>query len=339
MSSDANSESSSAILARLFRAPDAKLGTKWLESVHLGWTEASSHCKVIDTGTLSAVKTKELYGHFRTKTQMRGLTGPYWMPDPLDHVKAETERLNTQTADFQERLQQLRTDKIGGLLVVIRIVSAEGNSIPFLTVLAAPSMATFNTATGDAGIILEDVWDESILAPFQPELNPAELHCPLIGAQEGFSRNLKMEPKVISLLQDAQPLLLPEGELTCNTVAHGEGTLPRAIFLPEVCNLPIGMRWPVTIGLQAFLNSTQGAYGQASGVFNQALSALEPSLDLWFEAIAEEWSSFVIPACPFLPIYDIGYPSIELGEYPETVLDQEGFSPMLDMMNGHVWRL
>jgi hypothetical protein len=129
------SETSSAILARLFRAPDAVLGTKWLESVHLGWTEASTHARVIDTGTLTASKTKELYGHFfrGTKTQMRGVQGPYWMPDPLDYVKAETKRLNVKTLNYQERLKQLRTDKIGGLLVVTRMVSAEGHGIPFLT--------------------------------------------------------------------------------------------------------------------------------------------------------------------------------------------------------------
>jgi hypothetical protein len=71
-------------------------------------------------------------------------------------------------------------------------------------------------------------------------------------------------------------------------------------------------------------------------VFIQALSALEPSLHLWFEAIAAEWTSFVILACPFLPLHDNGYPAIDSGENPETILDQEGFSPMLDMLYGHI---
>jgi hypothetical protein len=333
------SETNSAILTRLFKDPDAILGQKWLDSVNSGWTEASLHHLVVASGTLTAPKTKDLYGHFRTKTQMKGLVGPHWMPDPLPFVQDETKRLNTTTVDSQQRLQQLRTDKIGGFLVVTRIVSDSGPGTPFLTVLAAPSVVTFNSTTGDAGVTLDDLWDTSVLANFQPHLQPAELHCPIIGAQEGFSRSSKTEAKVFSLLQDSQPLLLPNGELTCTTVLHDVTTLPRTIFLPEVCNLPIGMRWPVTIGLKDFLSSIQGAYGQAGGIFITALSALEPALSLWFMAIAADWSSFVIPACPFLPTYDVAYPALESGVYPETILDQEGFSPMLDMLYGHVWRL
>jgi hypothetical protein len=270
---------------------------------------------------------------------MRGVQGPYWRPDPVNDVKAEIARLNIKTLDYQERLKQLRTDKIGALLVVTRMVSADGQGVPFLTVIAAPSVVSFNVTTGDAGVILEDIWDASILEDFQPDVNMENLHCPIIGAQEGFSRNPKMDPKVVSLLQDAQPLFFPEGELTCTTVTDGDATLPRTIFLPEVCNFPLGMRWPVTIGLKDFLSSIQAAYGKDSAVFIHALSALEPSLNLWFEAVAIEWTSFVILACPFLTLYDEGYPAIDTGEYPDTVLDQEGFSPLLDMLSGHIWRL
>jgi hypothetical protein len=337
--SESPSESSPAILARLFRAPDAILGTKWLESVASGWTEASLHCKVVDTGTLNATKTKELYGHFITKTSTKGIPGPYWMADPTETVREETKRLNVTEADPQKRLQQLRTDKIGGVLVVTKIVNAEGVGVPFLTVVAAPAVATVNLQTGDAGVLLDDIWDESVLAAFKPGLVLSEVHCPMIGAQEGFSRSLKLEPKVFSLLQDAQPLFFPAGELMCTMVTDGQTTLPRTIFLPEVCNMPTGMRWPVTIGLPDFLSSIQGAYGQASGHFHQALSALGPALALWFQAIAADPSAFVIQSCPFLPMYDIAYPAIDTGINPETILDNEGFSPLLDMLNAHVWRL
>jgi hypothetical protein len=77
---------------------------------------------------------------------MKGIAGHYWMPDPLDFVQEETIQLNTITVDSQQRLQQLRTDKIGGLLVVTMIVTATGNGIPFLMVLVAPSVVTFNAA-------------------------------------------------------------------------------------------------------------------------------------------------------------------------------------------------
>jgi hypothetical protein len=88
-----------------------------------------------------------------------------------------------------------------------------------------------------------------------------------------------------------------------------------------------------------FLSSIQGAYGQASGHFHQALSALGPALTLWFQAIAADSSAFAIQSCPFLPMYDTAYPAIDTGINPETILDNEGFSSLLDMLNGHVWRL
>jgi hypothetical protein len=156
---------------------------------------------------------------------MKGLPGPYWLQDPMIFVQEETKRLNTTMADSQQHLQQLHTDKIGGILVVTRIVSTTGTSIPFLTVMTAPSVVTFNTTTGDEGVILEDIWDASILADFQPALTTSDVHCPIIGAYEGFSRALSLDPKVFSLMQDSQPLLLPQGELTCTTVPHGNTAL------------------------------------------------------------------------------------------------------------------
>jgi hypothetical protein len=333
------SETSSAIVARLFRAPDALLGSEWLDSVASGWTDTSLHRHVIESGTLSATKTKELYGHFITKTAMKGTTGTYWLQKPQDTVREEAKRLNVPVVDTQKRLQQLRTDKIGGILLVTQIMTSDGMGIPFITVLAAPSLATVNLQTGDAGVLLEDIWDDTILSAFKPDLVMSDVHCPLIGAQEGFSRSLKVDPKVISLLQDGYPLFLPEGELTCTMVTHGDMTLPRAIFLPEVCNLPIGMRWPVSIGLQEFLSSIQGAYGQASGNFHQTLKALDPTISQWFAAVKTEASLFVIRSCSFLQTYDVGFPAIDSGQNPETILDNEGFSPLTDMLNGHVWRL
>ena len=63
----------------------------------------------------------------------------------------------------------------------------DGKSLPFLTVLAAPLVATFNTTTGDVGVILDDIWDEMVLVEFKPDLITMDVHCPMLGAQEGFS--------------------------------------------------------------------------------------------------------------------------------------------------------
>ena len=175
-------ETSAASLARLFKGPDAHLGTKWMDSVEGGWTEESLHHKVLVTGTLTAAKTKEMYGHFRTKTQMRGVLGPHWTENPIDETKAEIRRLNNGQPEMTHRLQQLRTNKIGGILVVTKVLDGTGHGNPFLTILAAPSVTTYNETTGDVGVILADIWEESVLEDFHPDLDQTTVHCPVIGA-------------------------------------------------------------------------------------------------------------------------------------------------------------
>jgi hypothetical protein len=38
----------------------------------------------------------------------------------------------------------------------------------------------------------------------------------------------------------------------------------RAFFLPEVCNLPLGLRWPTSIGFADFALSISAAFGKPS---------------------------------------------------------------------------
>ena len=79
-----SNETSAAILTRLFQATDAPLGQEWLDSVESGWTDSSLHSLVVTSGTISAAKAKELYGHFCTKTQMKSIPGPYLAEGPGD---------------------------------------------------------------------------------------------------------------------------------------------------------------------------------------------------------------------------------------------------------------
>jgi hypothetical protein len=141
------------------------------------------------------------------------------------------------------------------------------------------------------------------------------------------------------LLKDSQPLFLPEGELLCGEISFESTDYPRSIFLPEVCNLPVGMRWPVDVGYKDFYLSIQGALGLAGQVFQQMLNTMKPLLAEWFEAVEENEAQFSIPSCPFLPFYDENYPALDNGEWPSVITDTEGFSPLLDMLNGHLWRI
>jgi hypothetical protein len=179
-------ETGAAIVTHLFKEEDAPLGPKWLVSVSTGWTDISLHRLVAKTGAPSAAKTKELYGHLCTKTQVVGCDGPYWVSDPYTTVKAKATCLNTLKEDTSTRLTCLRMGTIGGFLVVTSIVDTTGMSIPFLTLLVAPSMATFNATTGEPGVLLADIWDDAALANFLPHLAVDAVHCPLMGAPGGF---------------------------------------------------------------------------------------------------------------------------------------------------------
>jgi hypothetical protein len=77
--------------------------------------------------------------------------------------------------------------------------------------LATPFMATFNTTIGDPGVILVDIWDDTTaLTNFLLDLTPVdEVHCHLMGAQEGFSHAKVLKPSMGMLLQDSQPLWFP----------------------------------------------------------------------------------------------------------------------------------
>jgi hypothetical protein len=59
-----------ASLGRLFKGPEAILGNSWIDYVPTGWTNASLHQLVVSSGTIHAAKSRDVYGHFRTATQM-----------------------------------------------------------------------------------------------------------------------------------------------------------------------------------------------------------------------------------------------------------------------------
>jgi hypothetical protein len=217
------------------------------------------------------------------------------MFNPMETVKDEAEWLNMTIDDTMKGFEHLRTENVGAILVITRIADETRTGIPFLTLLAAPLMVTYNLITGDAEVLMDDVWDEMILDAFKPHLDTSEVHCPLIGGTGRiFEISNKLEPKVFSLLQDSQPLLLQAGELTCATVMQGEHILPCRISLPEVCNLPIGMRWPVDIGIKDFLCSIQGAYSQSSTIFQHVIMTFEPAINNWFHVMSDNTDFFII---------------------------------------------
>jgi hypothetical protein len=335
-----STETAAAIVARLFRPPDAILGSEWIESVQVGLSDTCLHRLVVSNGTPAAAKTRDMYGHFRTKTQMKSASGPYWLAAPIPVLSKDALALNDPTLDSASRLHLLRTGPVGGFLVVTQLFDSEGMvTEAFITILAAPSVATYRRDAPDPGILLDDVWEEAALQGFHPTLDTSVSHCPVLAAQEGYSRDPSLPAKVETLLLDSQPLLISEGELITTTVNSGEDTFLRTYFLPEVCNLPLGLRWPLDIGLTDFTSSTRAVLGKNFPAFGAVLDALQPTLEEWFDQVAFDHQPFLIPSRQFLPLYDAHFPDITTGVWPDSTPDPEAFSPMLEMLNGFVWRL
>jgi hypothetical protein len=132
--------------------------------------------------------------------------------------------LNNPSIDPHSRLHLLCTGSVGGILLATQLFDTNGLvTIEFITILAAPSVVTYHPETTDHGIILDDMWDDSALQGFDPGLVTSTAHCPVLAAQEGYSRDPSLLTTVENILLDSQPLLLPEGELIGATVQHGEG--------------------------------------------------------------------------------------------------------------------
>ncbi len=136
------SETPAAALGHLFKGTNAILGTPWVNSVNSGWSEASLHRQVVATGTVKAAKTRDVYGHFRTATQMSRSEGTYWRKDLTPGLISQALALNREDMTVEDKMLNLRTAAIGAILLVTQIPADNGEVQPaFITILSAPSVA------------------------------------------------------------------------------------------------------------------------------------------------------------------------------------------------------
>ena len=273
---------------------------------------------------------------------MNKVPGKYWQPEPSLSalIQQESLRLNPQPpSNPLERLKALRSDDIGGLLVVTQQFAPDGVSTePYITIVAAPSLATLGIldAAHPPGLVYSEFWDEEVLASYALPAAPGP-HCPFMAAAEGFSRKVKL-PGIVDLLTDSQPLFFAHGKQTAAIVPTTSGVHYRAFYLPEVCGMPLGLVWPTTIGYENFLASIQCLRSDYNH-FLQVLVALQPQLAPWFSALQLDPIPFTTPSVPFLMLYDKGFPAVETGESPDLIVDVQAFSPLQEMMHGYLWRL
>jgi hypothetical protein len=80
----------------------------------------------------------------------------------------------------------------------------------------------------------------------------------MLAAAEGFSRMTTL-PGATKFLNDAQPLFFPLGEQLAGSVTTTTANLSCAFFLPEVCNMPLGMVWPIMLCYEDLYSSINTA--------------------------------------------------------------------------------
>jgi hypothetical protein len=62
-------------------------------------------------------------------------------------------------------------------------------------------------------------------------------------------------------------------------------------------------------------------------------------MEPWFNADGSDPQHFQISGRQFLLLYDAHFPDLASGTWPDSAPDPVAFSPVLEMLNGFVWRL
>jgi hypothetical protein len=137
-------EPPTAIVARLSRGPDASLGPDWVDSVQVRLSDTSLHRLAVSNGTRAAARTHDMYGHFRTKMQMKHTPGRYWKETPVPFLTKDAIDSKDTSIDSLSSLHSLRTGSVGGILLVPQLFDTNGSvTRVFITILAAPSVVTY----------------------------------------------------------------------------------------------------------------------------------------------------------------------------------------------------
>jgi hypothetical protein len=99
------------------------------------------------------------------------------------------------------RLHLLCTGSVGGILLVICLFDTNGPTTEsFITILVAPSMATYDpSSTESVVLVFDDIWDKTALTRFNPSLDLALVNHPILVAQEGYSRAARLTGQITGL--------------------------------------------------------------------------------------------------------------------------------------------
>ena len=72
--------------------------------------------------------------------------------------------------------------------------------------------------------------------------------------------------------------------------------------------------------------------------FLSVVEALDSQLLSWFEKVAADPKAFALRGIPYRRIKDTMFPDLLTGEYPDSVVSPVDLSPIVELLNGFVWR-
>jgi hypothetical protein len=140
------------VFQRLFLATDAPMGKTWLLSTRIQLMELALHRQALASKVPLVAKARDAYGYFRTASQMNKVPGWYWKPEPdlSTSIQQHSKLLSPQPVPtFLACLIRLSSEAVDGILLVTQQFAPDGTKTEryYITVVAAPSLATSGTGT------------------------------------------------------------------------------------------------------------------------------------------------------------------------------------------------
>ena len=324
-------------IEKYFKKEDGPLGKQFMDKLplhnpssllFLHWGCASG-----DSFPTSA-KHRAMFGHFGPSKLMQESPNQYHCSSVRDQkpfLASKAKALNPipldagASPDPVARLRTLQSKPLGGILCVVNSLGTP-NSDSFVTIVAAPIMAAVGALNASPGIPLSDLWTDSISSAW--ELDDAN-HCPLMAGIGSYSRtNMTTMRPTSELLAASVPWLFPFGESVAETVTSNHRWVYRAIFLPEVCDPPIGMFWPTSISFSVFKDTLE-CLDRVAPNFMSVVDALDSQLLSWFEKVNADPKAFAIRGIPYHQVKDTVFPDLTTGTYPGSVLSPADLSPTI----------
>jgi hypothetical protein len=119
---------------------------------------------------------------------------------------------------------------------------------------------------------------------------PLTESCPMMA---GLSQNMGAI-SMAAILHNSAPVFIPYGLAVSSTVAQSNGSINRAIFLPELAHMHAGHCWPIDgLTLQALADSIRLATASRTIVcvpFFASLPKSAPAFQAWLDAVGTNLS-------------------------------------------------